>query len=254
VIAGFFGRDRAGRIVTLGRGGTDYVAAFIASALHCDCVLLKDVEGIMSADPKIVASARLLSEVDYLTAMELAHYGSKVVFEKALAPAMKSGIAIRVASFLNPEQGTLIRENAGTATAVSFLSSVTNIKVTNPDPNAIQSLRRVLENSYADVLLSATDTSRSEISIAIRDEKADETTRTIKGAVPDSEVKITKRLGLVALTGSSLKTADIREILLKEDIGVHTVSVSASGRSVCSVLNSEHAEHAVRVLHSSVIT
>lgn len=56
VIAGFFGRDRAGRIATLGRGGTDYVAAFVASALHCDCVLLKDVEGFMSADPKIVKS------------------------------------------------------------------------------------------------------------------------------------------------------------------------------------------------------
>lgn len=192
--------------------------------------------------------------MDYLTAMELAHFGSKVVFEKAIAPAMKSSVAIRVTSFLNPNRGTLITESARRATAVSLLKGVTNLRVSNPDSNAIQSFRHKLESSYADDLLSTTDTSRGEISITIRDEKAYETARMVEAAIPDSEVKLTKGLALVALTGSSLKPTGVREILLKEGVEVHTVSVSASGRSVCSVLNSERAEHTVRLLHSGVIT
>lgn len=148
IVAGFFGRDKAGRIATLGRGGTDYVAAFIAAALRCDCVLLKDVEGIMSADPKIVNNPRLLAEVDYPTAMELAHYGSKVIFEKAIAPAVKSGITIRVTSFLNPSQGTSIREGAGKAIAVSLLKNVAGVRVSGPDVQAVQAFKQQLENYH----------------------------------------------------------------------------------------------------------
>ena len=254
VIAGFFGRDKAGRIATLGRGGTDYVAAFIASALHCDCVLFKDVEGILSADPKIVKNARLLTEVDYLTAMELAHYGSKVVFEKAIAPAMKSRVAIRVTSFLNPSQGTLIKESTEKATAVSLLKNVTNLRVSSSDSKAIQSFKQQLENHHADDLLSWADHSRNEISIAVRGERTEGMARMIEDALPNCEVKVTKGLCLAALTGSSLKTGDVREILLKDGIEVYAVSITVSGGSVCAVLDSERAEQAVRTLHSSVMT
>ena len=254
IIAGFFGRNKSGRIATLGRGGTDYIATFIASALHCDSVLFKDVEGVMSADPKIVKDARLLTRLDYPSAMELAHYGSKAIFEKAITPAMKNNIAIRVTSFLNSSSGTLISERSGDATAVSLLKSVACFKVPVADQNMIPSLKREIEASHADNLLLTVDADSNEILMAVSTESAAEMASVLDDAFPEIGVKLEKGLALVAVTGSLLKPDDVREILLKEHIDVHAVSPSASGRSVCALLGSERAEHAVRILHSNVMT
>lgn len=76
----------------------------------------------------------------------------------------------------------------------------------------------------------------------------------IESSIPSKEVKITKGLCLAAVTGSSVKPADVRRILLKDGIEAHTVSITASGRSVCAVLDSLRAEQAVRTLHNHVIT
>ncbi len=108
VVAGFFGEDQHARVTTLGRGSSDYVAAFIAAAIGCTVQLFKDVDGVMTADPKIVGDAKLIPRLDYLDAMELSRLGSKVLFEKAVAVAEKAGIRIMVRSFTGLNQGTVI--------------------------------------------------------------------------------------------------------------------------------------------------
>ena len=252
IIAGFFGRDRSGRIATLGRGGTDYVAAFIASALHCNCVLLKDVEGIMTADPKIVRNARLVSNVDYLTAIELAHYGSKVVFEKAIAPAMKARIPLKVTSFLKPNGGTLISES-GQATAVSSMKDIALIRAQDM-ANADLIGHIMHEGAYRNDILLTTHTGQDEIYIVTRDGKADGVAEIIRKLAADTQVNMTKELSLVALTGCRSEPTKVREVLQRENIETRLVSLSPSERSVCSVLNREYAEHAVRALHDHLIT
>ena len=120
VVTGFIGRDEEGFITTLGRGGSDYTASYIASVLGCDAILWKDVAGLMTADPKIVKGARIIEKINYLDALELAHYGSKVIFEKAILPAMKSGITLRIRDFLDTNrEGTSIGSEMSKAIAIS---------------------------------------------------------------------------------------------------------------------------------------
>jgi len=252
IIAGFFGRDKSGSIATLGRGGTDYVAAFIASALHCSCVLLKDVEGIMTADPKIVKNARLVSNVDYLTAIELAHYGSKVVFEKAIAPAMKARIPLKVTSFLKPNGGTLISES-GKPTAVSSMKDIALIRAQDM-ANADLIGHIMHEGAYTDDILLATHAGQNEIYIVTRDGKADGVAEIVRRLAAGTQVNMTKGLGLVALTGGRSEPTKIREVLKRENIETRLVSLSPSERSICSVLNREHTEHAVKAFHDYVMT
>jgi aspartate kinase len=252
VIAGFFGKDKAGRIATLGRGGTDYVAAFVASALGCDCILLKDVEGIMSADPKLVPNARLLTEVDYPTAIELAHYGSKVVFEKAILPAFRNKTKIRVTSFLNTRPGTVIKADAESATAVSLLKNITILRISTPASFSITAFKQELESAHRDDLLAMADASGREVILAIRDENADAIAK-IAGTMITDKVSLTGGRSLVAVTCSSVEPLRTRNILQKEYIEVDAVSLSPTGRSVCVVLDAANAEHAVRILHDNFI-
>jgi aspartate kinase len=252
VIAGFFGKDKAGRITTLGRGGTDYVAAFIASALGCDCILLKDVEGIMSADPKLVPNAKLLTEVDYPTAIELAHYGSKVVFEKAIVPALRNKTKIRVSSFLKTSPGTVIKSNAESATVVSLLKNITILRISTPASHLITAFKQKLENSHRGDLLAMADASGREVILAIRDENADAIAK-ITGSMITDKVSLTGGRSLVAVTGSSVEPVRTRNILHKECIEVDAVTLSPTGRSVCVALDAANAGHAVRILHDSFV-
>lgn len=252
VIAGFFGKDKAGRIATLGRGGTDYVAAFVASALECDCVLLKDVEGIMSADPKLVPNAKLLTEIDYPTAIELAHYGSKVIFEKAIMPAIRNKTKIRVTSFLKTGPGTVIEADAESATAVSLLRNITLLRISTPASHSITALKQELEKSYRGDLLVMADATGSEIILAIRAENADAIAK-VTGSMITDKVSILGERGLVAVTGNSVDPVRTRSILQKECIDVDAVSLSPTGRSVCVALDAANAGHAVRILHDNFI-
>jgi aspartate kinase len=252
VIAGFFGKDKMGRIATLGRGGTDYVATFIASALHCDCVLFKDVEGVMSADPKIVANPKLLAELDYSTAMELAHYGSKVIFEKAITPAMKDRTAIRITSFLTDGNGTVIKATAAKATAISLLKNVTILSLPSRDFHIALPLKHELEKTHADDLLMTNDTDR-ETMIAILDAKVDSVTSIARKSIGDKVSTMTGR-ALIAMTGTSIHPVAAQSILSREGIGVDMISPSSSGRSVCLTLSATSAEDAVRILHRNLVT
>jgi len=110
VINGFTGSNKAGEITTLGRSGSDYTATIIAGALHADVVeIWTDVDGVLSADPKIVPEASTLSELSYEEAAELAYLGAKVIFPKAMAPVEKAGIPILVLNTFQPEHpGTFI--------------------------------------------------------------------------------------------------------------------------------------------------
>lgn len=110
VLNGFTGSNASGEITTLGRSGSDYTATIIAGALHADVVeIWTDVDGVLSADPKIVPDASTLSELSYEEAAELAYLGAKVIFPKAMAPVEKAGIPILVLNTFQPDHpGTFI--------------------------------------------------------------------------------------------------------------------------------------------------
>ncbi|MCU0861703.1 MAG: aspartate kinase [Methanomassiliicoccales archaeon] len=115
VITGYYGCDADGRPITFGRGGSDYSGSVVGYALDADAIeIWTDVDGFMSADPRVVPGARNLREMDYGEAAELAYFGAKVLHPRTIEPARKKRILVRVKNTFDPQSpGTCIRENKG---------------------------------------------------------------------------------------------------------------------------------------------
>lgn len=140
VVAGFQGADKNGEITTIGRGGSDTSAAALGAALQAEWIdIFTDVEGIMTADPKIVENARPLDEVTYNEVVNLAHQGAKVIHPRAVEIAMQADIPIRIRPTYTDGVGTLVtklsRKNRGAdvkerlVTGIAYVSNITQIKV-----------------------------------------------------------------------------------------------------------------------------
>jgi aspartokinase/homoserine dehydrogenase 1 len=130
VITGFIGRTADGLTTTLGRGGSDYTASLIGSFLEADEIIIwTDVDGVMTADPRVVREARVLDSISYREAAEMAFFGSKVLHPSTMIPAELAGIPIRIRNSLRPEQpGTLISErSAGKYEGVKTVSSISEM-------------------------------------------------------------------------------------------------------------------------------
>jgi len=252
LIAGYFGHDEAGKIATLGRGGSDYIASYIASALRCECVLYKDVDGIMTADPKVVKNARRIREIDYLTAIELGRYGSKIIFEKAIAPAMKSGILIRVTSFAKSSEGTLIT-NGGRAAAVSILRNLSLITILGmPGLCTVASVLHELGSDHDADSPILTEVLRDEISLVAADSRVERMRELVKNLREGIAVKVRTGLALVAVMGQGFKASQIRETLQRNRIEALIVASAPSGRVICAVMNKEDAERSMNLLHDEL--
>jgi len=252
VVAGFFGRDKEGRIVTLGRGGSDYIATFIAAALQCEVVLFKDVDGLMTADPKIVKTASTIEKINYFDALELAHYGSKVIYEKSVIPAMKTKIPIKITNFYNPSKETTICDE-GEETAVSSLTNVARVNIFSyPDvTNVITSL--LLELGALDMRpLLLTKASRYGISLVIKEDEADIAQTIIRKIDKNADVKVERKLGLITVIGSKVREKGITRVsrfLYDKRINVHAIERSASGKNLCVIVDKNDVQTATEVLH-----
>src|ERR687896_59956 len=131
VVTGFIGCDQNGNITTIGRGGSDYTATIIAAGINADEVWLwSDIDGLMTADPKIVKDALVLEEVSVLEALELSMFGSKYMHPRALEPIMDSRIAVRIRNANNIDHpGTLITQRPS-FTSTKIVKSITVIRNT----------------------------------------------------------------------------------------------------------------------------
>ena len=131
VIGGFAGADQHGNITTFGRGGSDYTATIIASCINADEVwLMSDVDGLMTADPKLVKNAKLLNEVSYAEAIEMAQFGAKQIHPKTFEPLLSKKIPMRIRSTFDVKNnGTLVTPSPSAATkkTVKCISALRNI-------------------------------------------------------------------------------------------------------------------------------
>ena len=131
ITEGFIGRSGLGNTTTLGRGGSDFTASLIASAIKANCMEKStDVVGMLTADPRLVPAARVIDEMSYEEAMELCHFGAKVIYHPTIQPLRDSGIPLIVRStFESNERGTRIVASPKTNALVRGLSSVDNISL-----------------------------------------------------------------------------------------------------------------------------
>jgi aspartate kinase len=261
VTGGFVGAAPDGSTTTLGRGGSDYSAALFGAALHDvgravgRIEIWTDVDGILTADPRIVPAARLVPEVSYPEAAELAFFGAKVLHPATIRPAVARGIPVAVRNTFRPESpGTVVRQDApgNGVRAVAMRRGVTALFVGSP--------RMLLAHGYAAKVFSVFEKhgvpvdviATSEVSISITvDEKA-----SLEGVVRDlsefAEVSLLPHLAVVSVVGKGLRSTAgiaVRVFGAVGDVNVVLISQGASDTNVTFVVDANDAPEALRRLH-----
>lgn len=194
VVTGFIAETlESHETITLGRGGSDYTATLIASAIDADEVILwTDVDGIMSADPRIIKNARILEQISYQEAMEMSAFGAKAMQPRALEPAARKGIPVRIKNTFNPKvPGTLILSSDaivnGVKTGVKAVGSLTNVGVINisgtsiaGSPGTAVKIFETLKELGVGVIMMSQSVSENNVSLVIRRNELPKVVRAFK--------------------------------------------------------------------------
>lgn len=264
VITGFQGQDQEGRLKTLGRGGSDTSACALGVALKADCVdIYSDVDGIMSADPRVVADAQVLERISAEELFEMAMRGSKIVHAPAAELALRSGVKMRVRNTFSDKPGTLVEnltsyKTRTIATAVSSRKGLARVRLRLPygaglphEHIAVQARAfRKLADAGISIDMATPFTDRL---VFVVDSplayKAAEHLREIS-----QDMNILDGLAAVTLVGSGMQgvpgiMADIAESL--HMAGVDMLQISDSETSVTVLVREDYADEAVRALHTA---
>ncbi len=266
VIAGFQGIEATGRVTTLGRGGSDTTAVAVAAALAADeCQICTDVDGVYTADPRLVESARKLNQVAYEEMLELASLGSRVLHPRSVEFANKYQVPLRVRSSFDDDSGTLITQEvegmeevlvAGIAhtgdEAKITLSGVPDVpgvasRILGPVSGAGIEVDMIVQNTGADGLTDFTFTvKRGDYDAALA------LLRPVREALKARELSGDKRIAKVSLVGVGMRShagvaSRMFEALAAENINIQMISTSEIKISV--VVAQRYLELAVRTLH-----
>ena len=259
VVTGFIGSTLEGKTTTLGRGGSDYTASILGYCLHAKEVQIwTDVNGIYTADPRIVKTVYLIPKISYREASELASFGAKVLHPRTIKPVIAAGIPLRVLNTFNPKSmGTLVTDQTQTnspITAISHKMKVTLVNIYSLEMLHQKGFLAKVYNIFADNNISIDLVSSSEVSESIVLDNDDQLPNAVTEISKFAKVTVKKDVGMVSLIGDGIvaKTQTIKEIfevLHKENILVSMVSLGAIDINVSLVVKSEEVEKAVRALH-----
>ncbi len=258
VMGGFVGAGPDGRTTTLGRGGSDLSASVLGLALRAEEIQIwTDVDGILSADPRLVPGARTLPRVSFAEAAELAYYGAKVLHPASIAPAVARDIPVRVLNTLKPQAaGTLVEREAGAeATALASVASragVCAVRVLGRrlrvDPGFLPRVLTAFEAAglVPDLVVS------SEVGLTLVVPESPAVDRAAATLPAEAGVEVARGRGILCIVGSGLRgEAGVRERVLAAlaGIGPEMVALGGAGTSVAAVFPEERLGEAVRRLH-----
>lgn len=257
VTQGFIGSTENGINTTLGRGGSDYSASIIGVAIDsCEIQIWTDVDGMMSADPRVVANAHLLPEVSFQEASELAYFGAKVLHPMTIQPAIDKNIPVRILNTMNPScRGTSIRGTVTDGDLIRAVASKKNIcAVYLSSPSMLMShgyLAKVFEifdrHQIAVDLIST-----SEVSIALTIDSADQIDALEAELSEYADVQISREVSIVSVVGRQFREQSgiaLRVFKALRDIPVLMISGGASDINLSFVVSGAQSDHAVRQLH-----
>jgi aspartate kinase len=266
VVAGFQGTDAAGNITTLGRGGSDTSAVAVAAALKADaCEIYTDVDGVYTADPNVVSSARKIERISYEEMLELASLGAKVLQIRSVEFGMKYQVPIHVRSSFNENEGTWVvpEEKQMEAVLVSGVTADKNeAKVTIlgvPDkPGVAATIFRPLSeaNIVVDMIIqNISDAGRTDLTFTVPKGDVKRTVDLLRRVLPEMAeggIKTDDNIAKVSVVGVGMRShagVALRtfEILAAE--GINILMISTSEIKISLVVEQKYAELAVRVLH-----
>ena len=271
VIPGFIAREEGGTTTTLGRGGSDYTAAIIAGAVSASALeIWTDVTGMMTADPRWVANARTIPVISYKEAMELSHFGAKVIYPPTIQPVMHKNIPVWVKNTFDPQaHGTLIQsENLPTGETIRGLTSINKIALLSLEgsgmvgiPGFSKRLFEALASVRVNVILITQSSSEHSICVAI---DASQATKA-KTAIDDAfayEIKIgsiepiaiEEDLSVIALVGENMKShpgisGKMFGTLGRNGVNVRAIAQGSSERNISAVISSLDVKKSLNVLH-----
>ena len=271
IVPGFIASDRNGITTTLGRGGSDYTASIIAAALNAESLeIWSDVSGMMTADPRLVTNAKIIPHVLYREAMELSHFGAKVVYPPTIQPVMRKNIPVWIKSTFAPEHpGTLIEntsvKNGGHVRGISSISKIALLSLEGSGmagiPGFSKRLFETLANEQINVILITQSSSEHSICVGIEENAADDAKRAVDEAF-DFEIErlkvepliVERDLAIIAVVGDKMKShpgisGKMFSALGKNGVNVRAISQGSSERNISAVISSSDVKKAVNVLH-----
>jgi len=270
---GFISSDFENHTTTLGRGGSDYTASIFAAALRVkDLEIWTDVTGMMTADPRWVPNARTIPNISYREAMELSHFGAKVVYPPTIQPAMQKGINISIKNTFEPDAaGSLIEASPQIAgdiiTGISSINHVTLLSLEGSGmvgiPGFSKRLFEALASEKVNVILITQSSSEHSICVAINTVDAEKAKKAVDAAF-DYEVKTGKveplkvehDQSIVALVGDKMKShtgiaGRMFNALGRNGINIRAIAQGSSERNISAVLAYTDVKKAVNVLHEA---
>ncbi len=263
IVTGFIAKNEEGQITTLGRGGSDYTAAIIGSALDAgEIQIWTDVDGIMTSDPRIVKEAKSIPEISFDEAAELATFGAKVLHPKTILPAVKKNIPVRVLNTFNPSDNgtTIVKECENCKDVVRSISLKKNITLFN-----ITSTRMLLVHGFLARLFEVFNkhkvsvdmlaTSEVSVSLTVDSKNNGHDLNELESELREiGDVVVEKDKSIVCLVGNGMKDTPgaisrIFGIIAKNNINIDMISQGASEINLGFIVNEKDTEKAVQCLH-----
>ena len=273
VITGFIAATPEGETTTLGRGGSDYTAAIIGAALHAQEIeIWTDVDGMMTADPRVVKKAFSLTQLSYEEALELSHFGAKIIYPPTLQPAISHHIPLRIKNTFNPAfEGTLIgkdiSEGGFPVKGISSIKHIALLRVSGSGmvgvPGVSSRLFGALAQHQINVILISQASSEHSICFAIAPEDANEAKEVIETAFAFEiqskkidKVLIERDLSIVAIIGERMRqmpgiAGNLYMALGNNGINVVAVAQGSSELNVSTVINHKDLSKALNALHEA---
>ncbi|TLX93616.1 MAG: aspartate kinase [Thaumarchaeota archaeon] len=268
IIGGFAGADQHGNITTFGRGGSDYTATIVASSVKADEVwLMSDVDGLMTTDPKIVKNAKLIKEVSYVEAMEMALFGAKYIHPRALEPLVAKKILLRIRNTFNIKNpGTLVTvtPQADTRKTVKCVSTIRHTGLIDVRggsmvgaPGTAATIFSVLAKAGVNIMMISQSPSESSISVIVKKNDLDKAVNTLEMNLLGKIIKkvdVTVDVSIIALIGSGMRgivgvASKVFTSVAKKGVNVIMIAQGSSELNLAFVVKDSDCNAAVQALH-----
>ncbi len=263
VTQGFIGATRGGIPTTIGRGGSDYSAAIIGAALDAEEIQIwTDVDGIMTADPSVVRNARLIREMTFREAAELAYFGARVLHPSTIIPAVRKSIPVRVLNSKRPEvEGTVIlrdppRGNRGGVTSIAYKEGITLINIDSTRMLMMHGFLAKVFEVFARYGKSVDVIATSEVSLSLTVDSETNLDEILEEIRLVADVELARDKAIFCVVGESLK--DTKGIIPKifatlesHNVQVGMISLGASEINVTFVVDGMDIQKSVEALHEA---
>ena len=270
IVPGFVARTIHGKTTTLGRGGSDFTASILSAALNAsELQIWTDVSGMFTANPSIVKQASVIDHISYHEAMELSHFGAKVIYPPTIQPVLRKEIPIVIKNTFQPkDSGTLITKETSINKPVKGISYIEDISLVTLEGNGMVGVpgfsKRLFEVLYLhqiNIILITQASSELSICLAISDDDASKAKKVIDEVFEYEiqlqkvkPVKVEEHMCIIALVGDNMRnyqglSGKMFSALGKNNINIRAIAQGASEKNISAVIDKVEAKKALNTLH-----